>query len=445
MDIDFSKRENCVVLDMYHVIKQAGNKPSRSDFANFVIEIAKIDAARIKDIQLHGLGRYVLVKLDAEEIAENIATQLTEGVYWQQFNKTIYGWRCDSIQTEVKVLYVCPDNIGEVEAIEVVREELSFYGEVKSIKWGIFDQLGPHVTDGTIIARMVFGNTKPPNWIIREETRNRNAEVWQVLFKGQGPSGCWLCGDLDHIGLFCRSRKPKNNNKNHNGNKPRGNSKNKFKGKSHAKQTGPSQHAPTHTPQPPPNLSDSTEFPDLTKGGTSGSSKTNPAKPNKTPGLSQAEIEAAAKNKRNRDGEKKKPNQEANDKSEDATSSDSSGAPPSKIHVSEIVSEDEKMDESSADGHPTNIAADKFSPDSSDDNQSQKHDAENETTINLNSAKKEALANLGMDENASYEVIQAAVSSLDPNGPSERRKLLLDLRKATENLKKRQEETSGWV
>ena len=56
MALSFIKRKNTVCLDMYDVIKQ-GDKPSRPDFAKFILDQLEVDVNTLVDIQLHGLGR----------------------------------------------------------------------------------------------------------------------------------------------------------------------------------------------------------------------------------------------------------------------------------------------------------------------------------------------------------------------------------------------------
>ena len=258
----------------------------------------------------------MFVKLSTKEVADSIADKLISGVRWPQFDRTIYGWLCDQIQTHVKVLYVCPDKVGDSEAIEVVHEYLSDYGEVKSIKWGIFDQFAPHVTDGTIHARMVFGPQKPPNWVRRDETLTRNAEVWQIIYKGQGPSGCWACGDLNHIGQNCRTRIYRTQ------------SKNNYRG---AKRSGVNQiksvnqkgyTARENAPNQVPSIENQIEFPELNADATT----------KRIPGLSPEDHEAAL-NAQKRKASKKVTNSAGSVMSDEESSTDDSGKPPAKVQA----------------------------------------------------------------------------------------------------------------
>jgi hypothetical protein len=197
-DFTFHQRKNTVCIDVNSVFKERGEKPGKSDVVDFLKNDLKLEEDDVKVIQLHSLLKFVFVKVVTDDLADLVATRLAGGVRWSRCDQIVYGWRCDSTVTIVKIVNVPP----ELD-LSIVVKEMEEYGEVKNCKRTMFEGWKGAIDGSISLSLKKTDGVVLPNFVRRNPSSNEDAGVWQVIFRGQGDSGCWKCGETGHIGRFC--------------------------------------------------------------------------------------------------------------------------------------------------------------------------------------------------------------------------------------------------
>ena len=200
----FRERRNTVAVNVEGVVRNDGSKLTMDTLVDFLKNDVKIDVTDVTGVQLNDLmsPRTVLIKMKDEESAARLESLLEGGIEWTSCRRRrTGGWRCDSRTLVVKIMYVS----FEVP-LDVVKFELEKYSVVKEINWSCRKVGSLDVKDGVIMARIEFkeGVTELPCWVRREAGQDCPAEVWRLQHRGQQEAGCWRCGQLGHIGKYCR-------------------------------------------------------------------------------------------------------------------------------------------------------------------------------------------------------------------------------------------------
>ena len=121
-------------------------------------------------------------------------------MFWQAKNRQIYGWRVDARYVTVQV-----QNVSAETSNFDISEEFVGYGEVLDCRKNRFARF--NCSDGSATMRIKLdAGTRLPNFIRRFQTRTQDAEVWRLVWKGQGMVGCYKCGGLGHGGRYCDAR-----------------------------------------------------------------------------------------------------------------------------------------------------------------------------------------------------------------------------------------------
>ena len=154
----------------------------------------KIDPDLIYDVQLHPVRKFVFLKLH-EDIVDAVEAAVSNGVFWTENKKTVYGWKCGSNIVHLRLYHVSPDKTEEE-----IEDVLSQFCVVKGLTRGKLNGL-PNVSDGTIRVKVDLSGSLlaalPPYIVFREE-----GEIWKITSR-QVIDCCWKCSNPGHIGRFC--------------------------------------------------------------------------------------------------------------------------------------------------------------------------------------------------------------------------------------------------
>ena len=193
-------RKNTICIDFSKALRDTMEKPSREDIENFLEKQLGLKVNDIEDFCHHGLIRNVYVKMRKEEKVDEVAAILRGGVFWDRIEKDVFGWRVDAKYVTVQVANIS----AETDQIEIA-EEFSQFGEVIDCRKNRSAKF--NCTDGTAAVRIRLGaGVKLPSFIRRNQSSQRDAEIWRLYWKGQGPVGCYRCGQLGHGGRSCSTR-----------------------------------------------------------------------------------------------------------------------------------------------------------------------------------------------------------------------------------------------
>ena len=199
-DVTFLMRRNTVCVDLSRGLRDSRGRPTRNDIEDFIEFELGLGVDEVEDVCLHSLLRNVYVKVKDEHRADVVATRLKDGVFWQAMNRQIYGWRVDARYVTVQV-----QNVSAETSNFDISEEFVGYGEVLDCRKNRFGRF--NCSDGTATLRIKLdAGVRLPNFVRRFQTRTQDAEVWRLIWKGQGLVGCYKCGGLGHGGRFCDVR-----------------------------------------------------------------------------------------------------------------------------------------------------------------------------------------------------------------------------------------------
>ena len=199
-DVTFLMRRNTVCVDLSRGLRDSRGRPTRNDIEDFIEFELGLGVDEVEDVCLHSLLRNVYVEVKDEHRADVVATRLKDGVFWQAMNRQIYGWRVDARYVTVQV-----QNVSAETSNFDISEEFVGYGEVLDCRKNRFGRF--NCSDGTATLRIKLdAGVRLPNFIRRFQTRTQDAEVWRLIWKGQGLVGCYKCGGLGHGGRFCDVR-----------------------------------------------------------------------------------------------------------------------------------------------------------------------------------------------------------------------------------------------
>ena len=126
-------------MDLYQPAYYA-KKPNWKDLAEFVYSVLSIGSksapmlirSAVKDVQLHPVKNLLFLKFTDQQIWDEVANRLQDGLVWPAFNTTVTGWAMDKPVERFRVLGASPetDEAG-------IRLVLSKYGEVLDAKKGL--------------------------------------------------------------------------------------------------------------------------------------------------------------------------------------------------------------------------------------------------------------------------------------------------------------------
>ena len=193
-DFSFLVRKRTLCIDTTRAKKANGEKPTEFDIDEFVEKDLGVKIGDIEDIMIHTFLQNVFLKFVHEERLEQVLEKLKEGVHWELTGMNVFGWRVDEVYVHVS---------GEVSESEV-RKEFEVYGSVLDCRKNVKGRF--QCTDGTVLIRIKLSSgVKLPNFLRRCRTPLQDAEIWRLVWRGQGSVGCYRCGMTGHIGRFCNT------------------------------------------------------------------------------------------------------------------------------------------------------------------------------------------------------------------------------------------------
>ena len=147
-------------------------------------------------------------KEDKEEKLDLVAAKLEEGVFWKDSGMVIYGWRNDGKVRTIKIKNVSPE-VGQ-KVIWEMAEEWGEVLDVRQIGGGSFGYKWKEMMSGSLVVRVRMAEGVEPEGFkmrCRDMEGFEDADIWQIVWRGQKDSGCYKCGQVGHIGARCQNGK----------------------------------------------------------------------------------------------------------------------------------------------------------------------------------------------------------------------------------------------
>ena len=178
-------------------------KPShdRADRTALIIDDMRIPAVTVTAIYMLQVEQLLLATFDNDEVFQEAVTKLRRGVPWGAAGGClVYGWPTTDSLLQVRLTNVHPD-----VPVDRLTALMSRFGRVV-----LADRVGgrnpffPNANDGIIHMKMAVneGSTFPD--FIAIETVNGVLDSIVRVFTDNSQKRCYRCGQLGHIGAFCR-------------------------------------------------------------------------------------------------------------------------------------------------------------------------------------------------------------------------------------------------
>ena len=178
-------------------------KPShdRADRAALIIDDMQLPAVTVTAIFMLQVEQLLLVTFATDEVFQEAVTKLRRGVPWgAAAGRHVYGWPTTDSLLQVRLTNVHPDI-----PVDRLTGLMSRFGRVVLAHWvGGRDPFFPNANDGIIHMKMAVneGSTFPD--FIAIETVNGVLDSIVRVFTDNSQKRCYRCGQLGHIGAFCR-------------------------------------------------------------------------------------------------------------------------------------------------------------------------------------------------------------------------------------------------
>ena len=129
--LTFITRTNTVCIDVKEV--HGGPKVPKGDWLNFLKDDMKLKPDQVVECNIHSLTDLLMVKLNSEELFEEIKERLRLGVPWsEKGGALVFGWSVHEALTSVRIINVST----HLDQAKIVKK-MSDYGKVISVREGV--------------------------------------------------------------------------------------------------------------------------------------------------------------------------------------------------------------------------------------------------------------------------------------------------------------------
>ena len=190
-------RVRTVLLD----VKSVHPRHDRADRAALIIEDMKLPAAAVTAIYMLQVEQLLLVTFSEDTVFQEAVTKLRRGVSWRAAGgRHVYGWPTTDSLLQVRLTNVHPDI-----PVDRLTGLMSQFGRVVlAHRVAGRDPFFPNANDGIVYMKMAIDEgTNFPDFIA-VETMDGVLDSIVRVFTDNSLKRCYRCGQLGHIGAFCR-------------------------------------------------------------------------------------------------------------------------------------------------------------------------------------------------------------------------------------------------
>ena len=190
-------RVRTVLID----VKAVKPNHDRAERAALIIEDLQLPAVAVTAIYMLQVEQLLLVTFATEEVFQEAVVKLRRGVPWRAASgRQVYGWPTTDSLLQVRLTNVHPDI-----PVERLTALMSRFGRVVlAHRVGGRDPFFPNANDGIVYMKMAIDEGSSFPDFIAVETMDGVLDSIVRVFTDNSLKRCYRCGQLGHIGAFCR-------------------------------------------------------------------------------------------------------------------------------------------------------------------------------------------------------------------------------------------------
>ena len=190
-------RVRTVLID----VKAVKPHHDRAERAALIIEDMELPAAAVTAIYMLQVEQLLLVTFDTEEVYNHAVDLLRAGVAWTAAGgRKVYGWPTTDSLLQVRLTNIHPD-----VTLDLLTALMARYGRVVlANRVAGRDPHFPNSSDGIVYMKMAVDEGSSFPDYIAVETNDGVLDSIIRVFTDNSLKRCHRCGQLGHLGAFCR-------------------------------------------------------------------------------------------------------------------------------------------------------------------------------------------------------------------------------------------------